>query len=379
MSIPALTEKGCRKRRDSLLKNCETDLVVIADPRNLYYYGGFLPPYPSLSEWGPVYLIIDRKSAASTLVCHNFAAGAAENAHVDKKEIWTWYDASRTSGVDIYPAGTAILADFIRSSTGGHIGVETGWFPLIPAITTGVDYTDITATISRQRRRKDPDELACIRYAQDSSLAGHIAGRKKIRPGLSELELFSLINTAMTKKAGCPVKLIGDILSGPRTLDVSGGPTDRVIGENDTVILDLSPVVHGYRADYTATIVLDPEPDQKLLDLEKALHGAIAAGESQLRPGRTGRDIYWAVKNCLNDRGFGGQFEHHAGHGLGLGHPEAPFFVPESSEKLIVGDVVTLEPGSYAPGCAGRIEHVYLITENGPERLTRHDTRFTCQ
>ena len=177
MTIPTLTAEGCRKRCNSLLKTCETDLIVIADPRNLYYYGGFLPSHPTLSEWGPIYLILDSKRTASTLLCHNFAADAAENAHVDEREVWTWYDASRTSGVDIYPAGTALLADFIRSSSARKIGVESGWFPWMPAITADINLTDITATISRQRRRKDPDELTCIRYVQDGQESDQKSGR----------------------------------------------------------------------------------------------------------------------------------------------------------------------------------------------------------
>ena len=56
-----------------------------------------------------------------------------------------------------------------------------------------------------------------------------------------------------------------------------------------------------------------------------------------------------------------------------MGHPEPPYFVSESDEELVVGDVVTLEPGMYAPGCSGRIEHVYLITADGPEQMTHHD------
>jgi Xaa-Pro aminopeptidase len=68
-----------------------------------------------------------------------------------------------------------------------------------------------------------------------------------------------------------------------------------------------------------------------------------------------------------------GLFPHHAGHGLGLGHPEAPAFVPESDEALSEGEVVTLEPGAYAEGVGGvRIEHNYLITRDGFERLTNH-------
>ena len=66
-------------------------------------------------------------------------------------------------------------------------------------------------------------------------------------------------------------------------------------------------------------------------------------------------------------------FPHHAGHGLGLTHPEAPYIVRHATETLLAGDVVTLEPGLYVPGIGGiRIEHNYLITDKGYERLSNH-------
>lgn len=227
MPIPALTAEGCSDRRSRLAQLFDGDLIIISNPRNLYYYTGFLPPFPSLAQWGPAYL------------------------------------------------------------------------------------------------------------------------------------------------------LIGDIISGPRTLEISGGPTRRVIERGDTVILDLSPVVGGYRADYTSTIIVDAAPDRRQLGLETALQAALDEGKEKLWPGSRAADIYWAVKGSMEQHGFGDGFTHHAGHGLGLGHPEAPFFVPHSNEELVRGDVVTLEPGCYEPGCSGRIEHVFLVTENGPEQLTRHYTRFT--
>ena len=71
--------------------------------------------------------------------------------------------------------------------------------------------------------------------------------------------------------------------------------------------------------------------------------------------------------------GDGGHFPHHAGHGLGLSHPEAPFLVRHSTETLVAGDVVTLEPGLYVDGVGGvRIEHNYLVTDAGFERLSNH-------
>ena len=65
-------------------------------------------------------------------------------------------------------------------------------------------------------------------------------------------------------------------------------------------------------------------------------------------------------------------------HGLGLGHPEPPYLVPESIETLQAHDVVALEPGLYLPGVGGmRFERNYLITDRGHETLTRHQLGLT--
>ena len=105
---------------------------------------------------------------------------------------------------------------------------------------------------------------------------------------------------------------------------------------------------------------------------------AIAEGEKVLGSGRAAREVDRAVRGLLESRGQGGNYHSHVGHGLGLGHPEAPFIVPESSDVLEAGDVVTLEPGQYVAGVGGmRFEHNYLITDGGFERLTRHALTMT--
>ena len=83
--------------------------------------------------------------------------------------------------------------------------------------------------------------------------------------------------------------------------------------------------------------------------------------------------MYEAVREAFDKAGMAEHFPHHAGHGLGLTHPEAPYFVRHADETLLAGDVVTLEPGLYVAGIGGiRIEHNYLVTERGYERLSNH-------
>jgi Xaa-Pro aminopeptidase len=80
-----------------------------------------------------------------------------------------------------------------------------------------------------------------------------------------------------------------------------------------------------------------------------------------------------AVVGVFARAGMGQYFPHHAGHGLGLTHPEAPFIVRQANETLLAGDVITLEPGLYVPGIGGiRIERNYLITSAGFECLSNH-------
>src|SRR5207237_8137675 len=101
---------------------------------------------------------------------------------------------------------------------------------------------------------------------------------------------------------------------------------------------------------------------------------AMAAGERELRADVPCKTAYEAVRSVFEKAGVAQYFPHHAGHGLGLEHPEAPYLVREATETLQAGDVVTLEPGLYMPGIGGlRIENNYLIEENGFDRLSNHE------
>ncbi|MAT14715.1 MAG: hypothetical protein CMJ46_05520 [Planctomyces sp.] len=151
-----------------------------------------------------------------------------------------------------------------------------------------------------------------------------------------------------------------------------GLPTDYKLQEQDIFLLDYSVVLHGYRSDFTnAYAVGEPTSDQqKVFDI---CHACLKAGAAYLKAGISASSVYETVTQPMLDAGYPA-LGHHAGHGIGLGHPESPILVPESTDTLLAGDVVTLEPGMYIEGIGGvRLEHNYLITDSGFEQLSHHE------
>ena len=79
----------------------------------------------------------------------------------------------------------------------------------------------------------------------------------------------------------------------------------------------------------------------------------------------------------MEEAGWGEEFGHGLGHGIGLEVHEAPTVRPESTDILETGNLVSCEPGIYIPGLGGvRIEDMVLITDDGRERLTSNDKQL---
>src|SRR5262249_10315858 len=150
--------------------------------------------------------------------------------------------------------------------------------------------------------------------------------------------------------AGHPVIVYGDFVVSPGPERRVGLPTGRVLKPGDMMILDFSVLIGGYRGDTSNTIVVDSKPRAEQRRLYELCRLAMTAGEQQLVAGAECARVYQTVKSAFESAGVGEHFPHHAGHGLGLTHPEAPFFVRGAHESLMAGDVVTLEPGLYVSG-----------------------------
>jgi Xaa-Pro aminopeptidase len=378
-----LTAEGCAARRERLWEALPSpcDVLVLGDPSHLIYFAGYVPsPFVFRTvESGAVLLL---EPGRSTLVADDMVKGFLEKALVDERVTPKWYDGQHSAP---YRQGQLVASTLERLAkmAGKRVGVELAGVPSgvvegLRASRPGLEIVDIGPLIRPLRRSKDPDEVETLRRSMRAGEAAQAAALAEVRPGMTELDACLIVHRAAAEAAGEPVIVYGDFASGPRCYRDKGGPaTSRTIEPGDLLLLDFSAIVSGYRGDFTNTFAVGGAPTARQREMFEACLGAMKAGESRLKPGAAGRDVDAAVRGHFATLGLDHAFTSHSGHGLGLGHPEPPYFVPESTDTVVAGDVVALEPGLYIDSVGGmRFERNYLITADGFETLSHHELRI---
>ena len=373
-----LTEQGCMARRERLwgVLSEQIEWVLIADPRHVHYFSNFWINPLSFSFGERAFLILDRGGKA-TLICDNFARRSAPSEpFVDDEIVGKWYD-HRHSVVNRDALLVATLERVKDRLTPDRGWVEKSAPPLnaFAALDTApaAAGSELGSIIRSLRRSKEADEISLLRRCLRAAEAAHARALEVVRPGVSELDVYREVQSASVEAAGRPVLVYGDFRAAtPAQPKVGGLPTAYELQDGDLFILDFSVVMDGYRGDTTNTIHVGKHPRESQSEIFGACRSAMEKGEAVLGPGVSARRVYEAASLELEKAGHG-PLAHHAGHGIGLGHPEPPILVPESEDELMAGDVVTLEPGLYVEGIGGvRLEHNYLITTEGAVRLSRH-------
>jgi Xaa-Pro aminopeptidase len=258
------------------------------------------------------------------------------------------------------------LTHLLRSlGVSGAIATEPATLPsAIEAALPRVRKDGLAAALRRQRMTKTTLELAALRRSAEVTAAGQKRFVESVRPGISELQLFSEIRSAMETAAGERVAVAGDLVSGrERTAAAGGWPSGRVIQAGDAVLADLAPRVGAYWGDSCATVVAGAPSDAQMR-LFAAARDALDLAVAELRPGMTAQAAHRLINGSVRQKGF--DYRHHTGHGIGTAVHEHPRLAEGETEKLRAGMVLMVEPGAYDPAIGGaRAEWMLHITESG--------------
>lgn len=225
------------------------------------------------------------------------------------------------------------------------------------------------------RSRKDAEELEIMREA--SCIVDAVVYKLKdfIRPGMTERQIAKKI-PEFFEEAGSNEMSFGPIVaSGPNGSMPHYGGDQRVIEENDVIILDLGGRHKGYCSDTTRTLFVGT-PTEEQRKVYEIVRQAQEAGEAAVKPGATGQDVDRAARQVIIEAGYGEFFFNRVGHGIGLAVHESPYMIEGNDTPLEPGNVFSVEPGIYLPGKFGvRIENIVAVREDGTGEALNHFPR----
>ena len=238
-----------------------------------------------------------------------------------------------------------------------------------------IRWEDASSLIPTLRRTKDAGEIAAIMRAGEIAYEAYLSAINESYAGMTEREFENLLLYRIKQMGGEKGWTHDDFIvaSGKRGALPHGRATDKKFEKGEIITVDFGATVKGYMCDITRNFCIG-KPSLEDEEINSLLSRAHLQAAKYLAPSESGRRIDGIARSIINDAGYGKQFVHGLGHGLGLEVHETPRLSPRSEDTLAIGDVVTIEPGIYIEGSKGmRIEDDYLITGEGAICLTRNN------
>ena len=219
--------------------------------------------------------------------------------------------------------------------------------------------------------QKDEHEIEAVRKAIEIAQTALLNTLPSIKPGKTEKEIANLLVVNLLN-AGCEPELPFSpiVAGGPNSANPHANPGDRPLKNGDLLIIDWGARCEGYVSDLTRTFAIGSIP-QPFEEIGQIVLSANQAARAKARPGMAAKDVDAAARSTIIDGGYGKQFLHRTGHGIGQLAHEDPYISQVSPTLLQPGMLFTIEPGIYLTGQGGvRIEDNVVVTEGGIETLS---------
>jgi len=164
--------------------------------------------------------------------------------------------------------------------------------------------------------------------------------------------------------------------SGPNGANPHHEAGERVIQPGDAIVLDFGGLMYGYGSDTSRTVSVG-EPSAEVQKVHDIVRAAQQAAFEAVRPGLPCQEIDRVARAVITDAGYGDQFIHRTGHGIGVTTHEPPYMVEGEEQLLVPGMCFSIEPGIYLSGRFGvRIEDIVTVTQAAGRRFNNTDRRL---
>lgn len=335
------------------------EVAYITRPVSIAYLTGFFAnPHERL-------MALAVSADGATLIVPSLEEEKA-HAQASQAEVVAWRD-----GEDPYELVERALAGIAQVAVEKeHLSLRDA--EMITSRSGASELVDVGVEIRRLRLVKDADELEKLARAAAITDEAFVRALGRIHAGMSEIEVALLLGSVIGELGGT-LSFETLVQSGPNSAMPHLEPSSRRLSRGDFVLLDFGAAWGGYKADSTRMAVVG-EPSARHREIHGLVLRAHDAAIAAVRAGVSAGDVDAAARSAIQDAGYGKQFFHRVGHGLGLEAHEDPSLDPGSRRMLEPGMVFTIEPGVYVPGFGGvRLEDDVVVTEDGCRVLTKAD------
>lgn len=222
------------------------------------------------------------------------------------------------------------------------------------------------------RAVKDANEIDRIRAA--SRLADE-ALRETLEAGVvgrSERDVAIELELRMRRLGAEGPSFPSIVAAGAHGALPHAAPRARDIRKDVLVTIDWGALHDGYCSDCTRTYATGEGISSRAREVYTLVLAAQERALAAVRAGPNGKEVDAVARELIEQAGEGDHFGHGLGHGVGLEVHEGPRLSRLASEDpLLVGNVVTVEPGVYLPRRLGvRIEDLLVVHADGHEVLS---------
>jgi Xaa-Pro aminopeptidase len=361
----ALDRLNLEMRREGLAA------LVALSPENVAYAIGYMVPSHPHNRARRTITVLTADGRSALIVVSVEAELARQQSRV--KDVRS-YNQFTEKPIDV-------LADVLREFkvAAGPIGMEMDFLPALDYLRLREHFPTLELRPSRElylraRLVKSSDEIASLRRIAEISDRAEAVAWREVRAGMTEKQLAAIITNTVLEEGGDGLRLL--VGAGERSGIVNPKPTDRGLGMDDVIRVEVLANLNNYQSNVTRTGVLGQSTTEQRR-IWAVLMEARSLALERLRPGAVVRDLWTIYAAHMRKHGLEPSISF-LGHGIGLSGHEEPYITSDKDLVLEPGIVLTYEPFYMMPGRMGfHIEDMFLVTEQGYENLTTVTTNET--
>jgi len=361
------------QRAQSMMRDLEVDAMLLTTEPYVRYFTGFFTQF-WLSPTRPWFLLVPLEGKPIAVIPTIGEVGM-RGTWLDQVYCWS----SPQPGDD----GISLLTDQINKlpKRFGRLGVPTGIeshlrmpaddFQLLKDNLSSTEIVDCSLLMLQLCNIKSVAEVEKIKYVCELTSDSFNALPQFAKAGDSERDIVSAMRIDLLQRGADHTPFMVSASGNNGYYNIIMGPTDRVLGDGDLLIIDTGTLYDGYYCDFDRNFAFGNASDSSKRAYETVFISTDAGFEAA-KPGNTTSDIWRAMWDVLEAGGAEGNDIGRMGHGLGTQLTEWPSNTATDETELQPGMVLTLEPGmSYDGGKQMVHEENILITDSGAIMLSK--------